>query len=75
MLFAVLVLTFLVAIPNAQTPVALLDGIALLSARRAQRLGWGPVVHGGFGFTVFLLLLYLCLRCFGAIEGKVRSSI
>ena len=36
MLLAVLVLTLLVAIPNAFAPGALLDGITLLSTRRAE---------------------------------------
>ena len=49
MLFAVLVLTILIAIPNALARRALLEGIALLSARRAQ-LGCrgGPIFRGGF---------------------------
>ena len=37
MLLAVFVLTILVAIPNALAPVALLEGITLLAARRTQQ--------------------------------------
>ena len=55
MLLAVLVLTFLVAIPNALAPVALLECIALLAARRTE-LGWvGPNFRGGFGAIIFSL--------------------
>ena len=48
-----LVLAFLVAIPNTSAPVALLEGITLLSALRAHR---GPVFRGGLGFIIFSLL-------------------
>ena len=55
MLLSVLVLTFLVAIPNALAPVALLECIALLAARRTE-LGWvGPNFRGGFGAIIFSL--------------------
>ena len=55
MLLAVFVLTFLVAIPNALAPVALLECIALLAARRTE-LGWvGPNFRGGFGAIIFSL--------------------
>jgi len=54
MLLTMLVLTFLVAIPNALAPIALLEGVTLLSARRAQ-LVRGLVFLGGvlimFGFN------------------------
>ena len=36
MLFSVFVLTFLVAIPNAQAPVTLLEGVTFLTASRTQ---------------------------------------
>ena len=54
MVLPVLVLTLLVAIPNALAGPALHDGIALLAARRAQLLGWGPVFRVGFGFIIIL---------------------
>jgi len=54
MLLAMLVLTFLVAIPNALATVALFQCIASLPARRTH-LGWGPVFCGGFGFIVIIL--------------------
>ena len=51
MFLAVFVLTFLVAIINALAGRTLLDGITLLTARRAE-LGWGPVFRIGFGFII-----------------------
>ena len=42
-LLSVLVLTVLIAIPNALAPVALLEGVALLFARRTQ-LGRGLIL-------------------------------
>ena len=49
MLLAVFVLTFLVAIPNAQASGTLLEGITSLAARRAQQLGrGGPIFLVGF---------------------------
>ena len=53
MLLAVLILTLLVAIPNAPAPVAQLQSITLLFASRAEPLGFGPIFWGGFGF-IFL---------------------
>ena len=50
MLLAMLILTLLVAIPNALAPVAPLQSITLLFARRAEHLGFGPIFRGGFGF-------------------------
>ena len=44
-LLAVTVLTILVTIPNALASVALLEGIAYLSARRTH-FGWGISRHG-----------------------------
>ena len=53
MLLAVFVLTILVAIPNALAPVALLEGITLLSASRTQQLGrGGPTFRIGFGIIL-----------------------
>ena len=46
MLLAVLVLTLLVAIPDALAPVALLEGITYLAARRAEFLGQGRGLFG-----------------------------
>ena len=44
MLLAVLILTLLVAIPNAQAPIALLQSITRLSARRTHLLArFGPI--------------------------------
>ena len=57
MLLSVLVLTFLVAIPNALASVALLEGITLLAARRTQQFGGGPVFRGGFHLATGLLAL------------------
>ena len=54
MLFAVLVLTLLVAIPNALAPVALLEGITFLAAGRAEFLGRGRG-RGLFGLRGFNL--------------------
>ena len=58
MLFAVLVLTLLVAIPNALAPVALLEGITFLAAGRAEFLGrgrgrglFGPIFLHGFNLS------------------------
>ena len=48
MLLAVLVLAFLVAIPNALATVALLKCVAFLSARRTQLGRGGPTFRGGF---------------------------
>ena len=45
MLLAVFVLTILVTIPNAEAPVALLEGITLLAARRTH-LGRGLILVG-----------------------------
>ena len=53
MLLAMLILTLLVAIPNAPAPVAHLQSISLLFARRAELLGFGPIFRSGFGF-IFL---------------------
>ena len=56
-LLAVAVQTILVTIPNAQAPAALLEGVASLSARRAQLLGCrggGPIFRGGFAGTIIL---------------------
>ena len=49
-----LVLAFLVAIPNTSAPVALLEGIASFPAPRTRLLGWGPVFCGGFGIFIIL---------------------
>ena len=54
MLLAVLVLAFLIAIPNTLAPVALLEGITLFAARRTQLLGIGPIFLGGVCFVVIL---------------------
>ena len=52
MLIAVLILTLLVAVPDALAPVALLEGITLLSARRTH-LGRSPsIFRGGFGIVI-----------------------
>ena len=56
MLLAVLVLTLLVAIPNALAPVALLEGITFLAAGRAEFLGrgrglFGPIFLHGFNLS------------------------
>ena len=58
MLLAVLVLTLLVAIPNALAPVALLEGITFLAAGRAEFLGrgrgrglFGPIFLRGFNLS------------------------
>ena len=52
-LLAVLVLTFLITIPNTFAGSTLLEGVTFLSARRAH-LGWGPVCRGGFGILPLL---------------------
>ena len=52
MLLSVFVLTFLVAIPNAQASVTLLEGITSLAAGGAQQLGRGPVFCVGFGIII-----------------------
>ena len=52
MLLAVMVLTILVTIPNALASVALLEGIAYLSARRTH-FGWG-IFGGGYGIIILL---------------------
>ena len=49
-LLAVTVLTILVTIPNALASVALLEGIAYLSARRTH-FGWG-IFGGGYGIII-----------------------
>ena len=53
MLFAVFVLTILVAIPNALAGRTILEGVTLLSARRTHlgRRG-GPISRGGFGIII-----------------------
>ena len=52
MLLAVMVLTILVAIPNALAGRALFEGITFLFTPRTQ-LGRGPVFRGGFfGFII-----------------------
>ena len=51
-LLAVTVLTILVTIPNALASVALLEGIAYLSARRTH-FGWG-IFGGGYGIIILL---------------------
>ena len=56
MLLAVLVLAFLVAIPNAKAAVALLDGITLLAASRTQQFGWGGPIFRGRGFGGIIIL-------------------
>ena len=53
MFLTMFVLAFLVAIPNTSAPVALLEGITLLSARRAHR---GPVFRGGVVIVILSLL-------------------
>ena len=57
MLLTMFVLTLLVAVPDALAPVALLQGITLLSARRAQLLGCrdGPSFRGGFAGIIIIL--------------------
>ena len=53
MLLAVLVLTFLVTIPNAMAAVAHLEGVTCLSARRTHLLGrGGPIFRVGYGFIL-----------------------
>ena len=52
MLLAVLVLTFLITIPNTLAPVALLEGITFISARRTQLGRGGPIFLGGGGFII-----------------------
>ena len=54
MLLAVFVLAFFVAIPNTFAPVALLEGITFLFARRAQQFGWGPIFRFAFGFIILV---------------------
>ena len=54
MLLAVFVLTFLVAIPNALAPVALLQAISLLTARRTKQFGGGPAKAVGSVSLSFL---------------------
>ena len=58
MLLTVLVLAFLVAVPNALARRALLDGITLLATRRAQLLGCrgGPIFRVGFVGIIIRLI-------------------
>jgi len=72
MLLAMFVLTFLVAIPNAHAPVALLEGVTLLSASRTQLGRGGPIFLGVFGVILLSLRriaerhgakLVSCRRC------------
>ena len=55
MLLAMFVLAFLIAIPNALAPAALLEGITLLFARRTQLGRGGPIFHVGFGIVILSL--------------------
>ena len=75
MLLAMCFLTFLVAIPNALAPVALLGGITLLSARRAEFGGglWGLILLV-VRLNFFLLLLVAAAGHGGRDAGRADCS-
>ena len=58
----VLVLTFLVTIPNALAGPALHEGITLRFARRAQLGRGGPIFRGGFGIVILFSHSFLAER-------------